>query len=67
MLLKQLYKLKLNSKFGIYLSRKIHDNNTTVSPDKLDFLNVNQNISCKLNNELSIGDIGLAYKYKYSS
>lgn len=67
MLLKQLYKLKLNSKFGIYLSRKLPNNNTPVSFDKSSFFSLNQNISCKLNNELSIGDIGVAYKYNYSN
>ncbi len=65
MLLKQLYKLKSNSKFGIYLSKKTDESKMVQSLNDSSKLNINENISCKLNNELSIGDIGVAFKYKY--
>jgi molybdenum cofactor sulfurtransferase len=60
MLLTQLYKLKSNSKFGIYLSKKQFESNKELPINVFGF---EENISSKLNNELSIGDIGIALKY----
>jgi molybdenum cofactor sulfurtransferase len=64
MLLKQLYKLKLNSKFGIYLSKEsdneeqIASTNEDISLESL----VNKNLNENKTNQISIGDIGKAFK-----
>jgi molybdenum cofactor sulfurtransferase len=55
MLLKELYRMKSNSKFGIYLQRKDNDENI------FDKANLNESIKGSLGKEiLSIGDIGMA-------
>lgn len=53
-LLKQLYKLKSNSKFGIYLKREKYAEKSNFSEDYLD------KYWSSIDNVLSIGDIGLA-------
>ena len=68
MLLKQLYKLKLNSKFGIYLSKvqdkdddgiKLESNHS----DEMSMTNLlNKNLYQNKNCEISIGDVGIAFK-----
>jgi uncharacterized protein YcbX len=54
MLLKQLYKMKANSKFGIYLSKRC--NKPRYNDDLV-----------TINRELAIGDIGIASKYIHSN
>lgn len=64
-LLKQLYKLKSNSKFGIYLSKI--ESETSVINDQLDsevnniIKEVNRNMFIRNNSQVSVGDIGIAY------
>lgn len=68
MLLKQLYKLKLNSKFGIYLS-KVQDQDDDGAElennhaDEMSMNNLlNKNLYQNKNCEISIGDVGIAFK-----
>ena len=64
MLLKQLYKFKLNSKFGIYLSRDT-DNEEKIASTREDIsleTLVNKNLYEHKTNQISIGDIGIAFK-----
>jgi molybdenum cofactor sulfurtransferase len=62
-LLKQLYKLKTNSKFGIYISRISKNDNSEAMNGEIDTgssIQVENSLIKKQKNEMFIGDIGLA-------
>ena len=62
LLLKQLYKLKLNSKFGIYLSRIEDEENITLSHVEASNITsqATHNLLRNRTSEISVGDIGTA-------
>ena len=61
MLLKQIYKIKLNSKFGIYL--QISESLDQIAEIDLDD-EVSQRFNSKKFKELSLGDVGIASKFR---